>query len=785
MTPQEDRLCVAAALARQVVSSVQVRLAIEARSSSRSPRASVTDLLVEQGAFQAEDKEIFLRLLEEKLSQSSDREKELDSLLEPRLREALTLVGDPLVRGFLIDTGALPSPLEMCSRAEYELMHIHNQGGLGQIWLATEKGTHRQLAIKRIKPDYRLESEPRRRFLREAQIIGKLQHPNIVPVYLLGTSLEDHEPYYSMPFIRGRTFDDVIVEYHCERKEGAHIPAQLNRLLAILLKICDAVGYANSCGIIHRDLKPQNVMVGEFGEVFVLDWGLAKSLDEPALDLPAHEPTESGESTDDTATRDGAVLGSPLYMAPEQAAGQMDAMDGRTDVYGLGGMLYKILSGCDPHPRIKSESLLDHLKRIREHPVKPVDRQGARVPPPLAAICHKALSRASADRYSTARQLAQDVERWLVGSPVSVYREPLLQSLARWALVHRKLSTVSAALLVLFVIASAAVAASSWAYSQATASREIEALEHHSLQVTKSIQGDLEWAFRHEIGIADRLYLSRLMFDVEQGNKAEVERWKKYYQRPLEEYLRTVSYFHSVCLFSNADQKTPTFCFDASSAAEQDAVKMLLDPDQPPSLADALKQTSKLKEGEFWCSAPIVIEREQGVPLPVVLGGIPLFHEGRAVGLMVAVIDFRIALKYLAANLQLSEGISITDQEGRPFFFYDLDEERPPEEAYEKVPPLPPSIADFFRSANPSDVHLDLLTRELRRLVCARKVSMLSDRPEPYVGVMLVSDYDRAISEPMAMRGWVAGIVTVVVLLLMGVVWLVIRVLTLLARGME
>ena len=174
-----------------------------------------------------------------------------------------------------------------------------------------------------------------RRFLKEAQITGQLEHPNIVPVYELARRVEDDQPYYTMRLIRGRTLHRAIEDFHTRRAAGAADPLEWPRLLQAFVGVCQAIAYAHSRGVIHRDLKPENVVLGAFGEVILLDWGLAKMVDSPDEDgdgLP--DVTLTGEAQADS-TMAGQRLGTPAYMAPEQAEGRTDLVDALTDIYGL------------------------------------------------------------------------------------------------------------------------------------------------------------------------------------------------------------------------------------------------------------------------------------------------------------------------------------------------------------------------------------------------------------------------------------------------------------------
>ncbi len=237
----------------------------------------------------------------------------------------------------------MPAPAERGDR--YQLFGEIARGGMGAVLKGRDPDLGRDLAVKVLLESHEDKPELLRRFVEEAQIGGQLQHPGIVPVYELGT-FADRRPYFTMKLVKGRTLSALLAE----RPSPAH---DLPRFLSIFEAICQTVAYAHARGVIHRDLKPSNVMVGSFGEVQVMDWGLAKVLKEGGVadespDQPAPEESlvatvRSGSNVDDSQA--GSVLGTPAYMAPEQAAGEVERVDRRADVFGLGSILCEILTG--------------------------------------------------------------------------------------------------------------------------------------------------------------------------------------------------------------------------------------------------------------------------------------------------------------------------------------------------------------------------------------------------------------------------------------------------------
>jgi serine/threonine-protein kinase len=237
-----------------------------------------------------------------------------------------------------------------------------------------------------------------------------------------------------MRFVRGRTLSEAAGAYHARRQRGEATPLELRELLGAFVGVCNAVAYAHSRGVLHRDLKPRNVVLGDFGEVIVLDWGLARLMDQPEGEDAA--PLEVPADSEVQATMQGQVLGTPAYMAPEQAEGRLDLLGPATDVYGLGAILYEILAGLPPFTGPETTQLL--RKVIHEPPIPP-RHHVAGTPPALQAVCLKALSKKPAERYGSASELASEIRHHLADEPVLAYRDPLLTRMGRKARRHRTL----------------------------------------------------------------------------------------------------------------------------------------------------------------------------------------------------------------------------------------------------------------------------------------------------------------------------------------------------------
>ncbi len=442
----------------------------------------VAELLLERGWISAADRDQVQRLLERKVQRrQGDVRQALSDLASPQLRDVLHGVGDAEVDQTLSHLDPVPGFVRVAETVEmgqaeishYTLSRVHDQGGLGRVWLAYDKNLRRSVALKEIRPDKKPTDQSLRRFVREAQVTGQLEHPNIVPVYELARDGERSFPFYTMRFMHGQSLGDAIDAYHKLRRSGAPAALQFQRLLQVFTSVCHAMAYAHSRRVIHRDLKPANVMLGSFGEVVVLDWGLAKVLDTPE-ELPEDEqPVEQPVLGDGVETLPGQILGTPAYMAPEQALSKLDEIDALTDVYGLGAILYRILTGERPHGGKDAQSRMRHAA---EFPTPEPRELDSRIPRALNAVCRKAMARERLDRYLSAKELADDVQRYLADEPVSAMAEPWYTRTGRWARRHAQITVGAAIFLVLTaVIATAALVVTNQARQEANVARADQA----------------------------------------------------------------------------------------------------------------------------------------------------------------------------------------------------------------------------------------------------------------------------------------------------------------------
>jgi tRNA A-37 threonylcarbamoyl transferase component Bud32 len=288
------------------------------------------------------------------------------------------------------------------------------RGGSSTVVRALDKDLLRDVAVKVLLSDQADAAGESARFAEEARVTGQLEHPNIIPVYEFGTQ-QNGRRYLCMRLVEGETLEAVLARVGEARLE----PDALADFLQVFVKICDAVAFAHSRGVIHRDLKPMNIMISDFGQVYLLDWGIARIL--PGLGqgprVRLSEGAEGGEGEVERVDRDlpGQLIGTLCYMAPEQLQGRHDALDQRTDVFALGGTLYQILTG---QPPLTTEAIRAIWMRHTPPPIARPEEllPGGRVPPELARIAMKATAYEPADRYASVAELKRDIESFQRGA---------------------------------------------------------------------------------------------------------------------------------------------------------------------------------------------------------------------------------------------------------------------------------------------------------------------------------------------------------------------------------
>ena len=332
--------------------------------------------------------------------------------------------------------------------SKYAVIRKLGSGGMGTVYLAQDAELGRKVAVKVMNiadPSGALAS----RMTREAQIIALLEHPGIVPIHDVGT-LEDGRVFYAMKLVHGRRLDESVDS------------VSLADLLRIFQKVCEAVAFAHAHRVIHRDLKPENIMVGSFGEVLVMDWGVAKVLTGGRAEMNAALPEHGDMSFEEIERADtlplfgpphgetggGTIIGTPAYMPPEQAKGRTELLDERSDVYALGAILYFLLTGRPPSD---GNGTTARATMSVGQPARPRHIR-SKIPKAIEAVCLKAMSERQEDRYSSAEEMGKDVLNFLDGSPVTAYRENLVETAVRWLGKNRFLVLLILAYLLMRVL---------------------------------------------------------------------------------------------------------------------------------------------------------------------------------------------------------------------------------------------------------------------------------------------------------------------------------------------
>jgi tetratricopeptide (TPR) repeat protein/tRNA A-37 threonylcarbamoyl transferase component Bud32 len=337
----------------------------------------------------------------------------------------------------------------------FRVLRPHARGGLGAVFVALDSELHREVALKQILDSHADDPVSRQRFLNEAEITGGLEHPGIVPVYGLG-AYKDGRPYYAMRFIRGDSLKEAIERFHADaslKSDPGRRSLELRKLLRRFLGVCNAMEYAHSRGVLHRDIKPGNIIVGRHGETLVVDWGLAKATGqaEPVSDERTLVPSSASGTAE---TLPGSALGTPSYMSPEQAEGQLDRLGPRSDVYSLGATLYCLLTGKPPF----EGDPVDVIPAVQRGEFPAPRTLEPTLDQALEAVCLKAMARDPDVRYSSCQALAEDVEHWMADEPVTAWREPFSRRALRWSRRNRAAVAGAAMALVAGMVGLAAVA---------------------------------------------------------------------------------------------------------------------------------------------------------------------------------------------------------------------------------------------------------------------------------------------------------------------------------------
>jgi serine/threonine-protein kinase len=471
--PSRDLLFGLLALQNGLINQAQLVAAFQAWTLDKA--RALADHLIALGHLTGAQQAVIEAMADLHIAKHGDLARSLAAIPAGRsTQESLSQLGDPDIEGTLAhvrsqstqedgDTDANRTATYSVGSAtsdglRFRVLRPHARGGLGAVFVALDTELHREVALKQILDSHADDAVSRQRFILEAEVTGGLEHPGIVPVYGLGT-YEDGRPYYAMRFIRGDSLKEAIDRFHADkaRKSGSGSRSlELRKLLRRSTDVCNAIEYAHSRSVLHRDIKPGNVIVGRHGETLVVDWGLAKVLGkdeggrmkdekDPDAEIPASSFILRPSSLP-SETLAGSALGTPAYMSPEQAEGDLEHLSPRSDVYSLGATLYYLLTGCPPAEGGDAGEVLRAVKRGEFRAPRERD---ATIDRALEAVCLKAMANRPEDRYPSARALAEDLDRWMADEPVSAWREPVSRRMRRW--MQRNRTTVAAAVVALVV----------------------------------------------------------------------------------------------------------------------------------------------------------------------------------------------------------------------------------------------------------------------------------------------------------------------------------------------
>lgn len=525
-----DLLSGIVALRHQLISREQLITSLQARSIDQD--LTLDGYFIQQGVMQPEQCEKLLEWVNISLASHNNNVQEslaVESDLVASIKEQISSVSGAsphvtLDTPNLMETKDSAGPLIHRARQQgafttgtrFKILRHHARGGLGEVSVAEDQELHREVALKEIQADKSHHPELRTRFIREAEITGSLEHPGIVPIYGLGVH-PDGRPFYAMRFIRGESFDKAIRRHHqtqTDQGSKANATAQnlsLRRLLKHFIDVCQAVDFAHSRGVLHRDLKPGNVMLGQYSETLVVDWGLAKLFQEQqlssggddAMPRPVVSETDIKETLvvgqwtpgqmasnrnedSDSLTRDGSTIGTLPYMSPEQAKGNLNLIGPSSDIFSLGAILFEILTNRPPYRGNYSEALAAAQSAIYPTPrsLSPGIHKG------LEAVCLKAIAKEPVERYATPKTLAEDIEAYLADEPVAARKESAWEQAARLTKRHRSIFLAGMTTLFLIAVTSIVAAASINRAKNRESSAKFQALASKEFAETEAKRAD-------------------------------------------------------------------------------------------------------------------------------------------------------------------------------------------------------------------------------------------------------------------------------------------------------
>jgi len=462
MSPSSDRNFLFALVAYQNGYVTMEQFFEASQAWNRDPKLDIGSILVERKFLDDVERFNIQGIVEDRLRRQGGLDNSLSFVVEngsmpegqelpedwqKRIEQITKIIPEGMGTGQDLKKPSSPSIHRYIFRREI------GEGGQGIVWEVDDTELGRRIALKKVHPKHANDPLHSGMLIEESRNTGRLDHAGIVPVYDLGQD-DEGNPFFTMQLIRGEKLSDRVKAIRYEELGRDAMVNQIRPLLRHLIAACNALQYAyDKCKVIHRDIKPENIMVNRYGETVVMDWGMGKAVEDASqldeassmLFVPA-----SGSGTGIEKTQVGSVKGTLGYLSPEQAQAMNTALDHRTDIYGLGATLYRVLTGTVPYSGTNPQETLGRAKLNQFVP--PRDRN-SRVPRELEAICLKAMATSPSDRYQKATDMGKDLENWLDGEPISVVPDHLFRKSERWLRKHAK--GVIASLLLLGLTAAA------------------------------------------------------------------------------------------------------------------------------------------------------------------------------------------------------------------------------------------------------------------------------------------------------------------------------------------
>lgn len=668
---------------------------------------------------------------------------------EQTRRAESTMTLDVVRRALLENEPGAHSDSIRRSEVGFRLIRVIGEGGLGKVWLAHDERLERDVAVKELRADRARIPELRERFLREAKISAQLQHPNIAAFYFVGEGDVDRQLFIAMELVAGRTLRQVIRE---ERQNWGDPDARrryLREQLSNLVKVCDGVAYAHSRGIIHRDLKPANIMIGQFGEVFVLDWGLAKQVKSlpPALgggqESLAPRINVSTPFDPFSLTGPGKVLGSLPYMTPEQAFGDNESVGPATDIYCLGGILFAILTGRTPHVAAEGMTALEFANSVATSPTPVASEIDPEVPPALNAICSKAMAREPSRRHPSVASLQEDIHAWLAGERVSCYREPASQCVARWLIERPNVVRPLLALFVGMTVIVSTVMFFSVIEYQARSDRAMHNLTAGADLIVGRISDQADSLRRSSLLMADTI--NALTSEQPAGGAPTVS-----IERMLQEYIDHHPHVIAVAVFA---AKEPTLLASITHAPPSAALADFVAA--PPPIRKAGTADLALVElpAPDGTSPTYVLRcRARGEHFP------PGIDPETGVRVVVD-LDFGRHLQAIVEPLMKEIGITVyvADERGEIFLYgSSLDVAQAKIGRFGTCATIDPDVDRFMRRSESAEVAVFISAVHDRDIFACRKLAWNPPSQTPFLGIVLSVSRRQFIAVPLHTTLWMA-----------------------------